>query len=78
MVTLGKEYKDSVSGFKGIATSRSEFLNGCTRVCLTGKSKGNAAPIEIWLDEEQIIGQKKIPNKTGGTRPDFKFSNPQR
>lgn len=31
-ITLGKEYKDKVTGFKGIAVSRIEYFTGCTQV----------------------------------------------
>lgn len=32
--TLGKYVKDSVTGLEGIVTSRTEYLNDSTRVCV--------------------------------------------
>ena len=31
MLNFGDEVEDIASGFKGIVTSRSEFISGCTR-----------------------------------------------
>ena len=47
-VKLGNRYRDTVSGFEGIATAKYEFLNKCIRVELT-------AP----LSEEQLKESKK-------------------
>lgn len=32
MIKLGSRVKDMVSGFTGIATARTEYINGCARV----------------------------------------------
>ncbi len=37
MIELGKQYTDSITGFTGIATARTVYLNGCVRVALQGK-----------------------------------------
>jgi hypothetical protein len=34
-LTLGQTYRDTVTGFQGVATSKTVFLNGCVRVALT-------------------------------------------
>ena len=34
MIKLGDEVKDRVSGFRGIAISRHEYLQGCSRVTI--------------------------------------------
>jgi len=31
-IKLGNEFEDSVTGFKGIAVSRTEYLTGCDRI----------------------------------------------
>ena len=56
-ITLGKEYKDSISGFSGIATARTIYLHGCIRILLTPnklKSDGDFLP-DCWFDEPQIV-----------------------
>lgn len=63
-VTLGKEYKDSISGFRGIAIARSTYLYGCVRILLTPtslKSDGDFLP-DGWFDEPQlmVIRTKKV------------------
>lgn len=56
-VNLGDLVKDKVSGFTGIATSRTEFLNGCVRFGVSpnelDKDK-KPIPIECF-DEEQLL-----------------------
>lgn len=43
-VTLGATYQDRVSGFRGIATSKTLWLNDCMRVGLQGRvNKDNEA-----------------------------------
>lgn len=36
-VELGHEYKDRVTGFKGIAVAKTKHLNGCDRVAIQAK-----------------------------------------
>ena len=57
-VTLGKEYRDSISGFQGVATARTTYLHGCVRVLITPtklKSDGDFLP-DCWFDEPQLTG----------------------
>ena len=54
---LGTEVKDSVTGFKGIATVHIEQLNGCVRIGVTSKKERNpktAAPLELHFDEQRL------------------------
>ena len=56
-VTLGKTYKDSISGFEGIAIARSTYLYGCVRVNISPtklKSDGDFLP-DCWFDEPQLV-----------------------
>lgn len=66
-VTLGKKYRDDVSGFEGVATARYEFLNGCVRYQLTAESKEGKAPDELVFDEEQLT-VVPAPKKPKGRR----------
>lgn len=51
----GDEVKDLVTGFTGIVTSVTEFLNGCRRVCVCPPAKeDNTFQDERWFDDGQI------------------------
>ena len=72
-IELGVEVKDKVTGFKGIASGRSEYLSGCTHICIQPKvEKDKKLPEAKWFDEpmvEVIIKGKKIKQvktKKGG------------
>ena len=75
-VKLGKQYKDSISGFQGIAVARAEYLYGCVRILLSPtklKADGDFLP-DTWFDEPQLesVGSvravkiKKTPKSRGG------------
>ncbi|HUX00597.1 MAG TPA: hypothetical protein VMY35_06400 [Phycisphaerae bacterium] len=52
---LGDHVRDIISGFQGIATARSEFLWGCTRVMVQPRETKDGQPIEShWFDEPQL------------------------
>lgn len=53
-LVMGAKARDSVTGFEGIITSKTEWLNGCVRVCLTPPvdSEGKL-PSSEWFDIEQ-------------------------
>lgn len=58
-VKLGDKVRDKVSGYEGIATSRTEFLNGCFQIEITPKlKKGTTPSVEqiqgIAIDEQQL------------------------
>jgi len=65
-IELGEEVKSSISGFKGIVTSRAEHLNGCNRywVAPTVKKDGTL-PEGMWMDEQELIVTKKKKVKKG-------------
>lgn len=78
-VELGDEVEDSVTGFRGIASAATEFLNGCRRIQITPPAKDGTYQDERWLDEPQLrVVQKSAwarpvpeqPRKTGGDRQD--------
>ena len=79
-ITLGKRYRDRVTGFEGIATARTEYLHACERVCLTGDAKEDGTIHEWWVDSpavERVDGREyEVPRaavegigRTGGDRP---------
>lgn len=52
---LGDVLKDSITGFKGVAICRTEWLNGCLRVTLQPQDLKDGKPIEAQtFDVEQL------------------------
>lgn len=76
-IELGSEVQDTVSGFKGIAMARSEFLFGCTRIGVQPKVGKDGKAIDPgWFDEPQLkvlkapkIVQTPEQRKVGGPMP---------
>jgi len=73
-IKLGDTVKCKVTGFKGVAVSRTEFLNGCIQYGIVPKvSKDCKYPEEVGIDEDslEIISidktkEKKKPKKLPG------------
>lgn len=60
MVTLGDEVKDKITGFKGIAIARTEWLYNCVRIVVQPQALHEGKPIEDRVfDEEQLTVVKK-------------------
>ncbi len=54
-ITLGKEYKDKVTGFTGIAVATTTFLHGCRRIGLQPVvNKAGEMPESMQFDEPQL------------------------
>lgn len=54
-INLGDEVRDVVTGFRGIATGRSVFLHGCSRIAVQPKVvKDGKMPEAAWFDEPQL------------------------
>jgi hypothetical protein len=52
---LGDEVKDIITGFHGIATAKTTFLNGCVRVSVTPPVDNDGKYVDDrWFDVEQI------------------------
>lgn len=67
-VGLGAEAEDSLTKFKGIATARFTFLNGCVRIEITPTTLKDGKPIEpSSFDEQRVAPHSKAT--TGGPRP---------
>ena len=61
MTKLGHHYRCRVTGHKGIAIARCEFLTGCTRLNLQGKAKDGKVPSSEWVDEQLCEPLDKKP-----------------
>lgn len=74
---LGSLLQDKVTGFKGTATSRVVYLNGCIQYCVTPKigSDLTKVPEGAYFDVDQLesAGSQQIPMKkseSGGPQRD--------
>jgi len=71
-IKLGNQVRCKITGFKGTAVAKTEFLNGCIQYTLVGKvGKDNKVPEEMMMDIESLekipIKRKKIKkSNTGG------------
>lgn len=54
IVRLGTEVRCRITGLRGIAVSRCEFLYGCVRVGVQGKVKDGKLPEAQYIDEPQL------------------------
>lgn len=61
-IKLGKEYKDCITGFKGIATAYTVHLYGCIRVCVESEKEESGYSIELWFDEQRLVLESKAGN----------------
>lgn len=72
MFKLGEKLRCKITGFEGIATSRTVYLNGCVQYCILPKTKKASIeyPEGIGLDEENLqrvsAGITIKPRKAGG------------
>lgn len=54
-VKLGDLVKDTVTGYEGIVTSRTEFLNKCVRIGVQAQKLHEGRPVESQMfDIEQV------------------------
>lgn len=55
MVKLGSKVRDVITGFEGIATGRTVYLNGCVHVLVTrGVVDEKGMPVSDWFDEQRV------------------------
>lgn len=74
---LRDQVKDELTGFAGIITARTEYLNGCLQYCVKPQKlkKDGTMPEAEWFDEQQLDLTKKIKATkkkpaTGGPQSD--------
>lgn len=54
-LVLGSKVRDSLTGFSGIATARTEWLYGCARIAIEPTELKDGKPIEPqWFDEQRV------------------------
>ena len=55
MIKLGSRVKDTLTGFKGIATGRTEWLYGCARIGVEAETTKEKKPGDtFWFDEQRV------------------------
>lgn len=70
-VKLGDEVKDKVSGFKGIAVCKHDYLNGCSRFSIQPPvDKDGKLPDTATFDEPQLelVEKEKAEAETGSNK----------
>lgn len=57
LIALGDEAKDNISGFSGVVTGFTEWLNGCRRYMLTPKKLDKEGKLRDaqWFDDVQVV-----------------------
>lgn len=76
-IKLGEKYRDTTTGFEGVAIGKHEYLHGCTRVTLQALSGGDIkefsfdAPALVEVETQEQITSKRTggPRPTPGARP---------
>ena len=73
-IELGKKYRDTITGYEGIAVARTEWLNGCIRWQLERADK-DGVPETHAFDEQQLVSAQtgapaRATKKPGGPRKD--------
>jgi len=68
---LGDELEDSITGFAGVAVTRSQWIHNCNTYGIKPKTLKDGIPMENqWFDEPQLklVNTKvmKVKNDTGG------------
>lgn len=73
-IKLGDKVRDLVTGYEGIATSRTEFMNGCVQYDVIGKlKKGEKSPdgVGASIDENNLeVIKKRVINSREYERED--------
>jgi hypothetical protein len=72
-IILGDRYRDTVSGYEGVATAAVFFLHGCERVTLEQWIEHAGEMRELTFDAPRLkhlmSGEMATSTRTGGSRP---------
>ena len=72
MIDLGMTVKDRVSGFKGVATAKVEYLNGCTQFCVVpklGKDGKKQGGVYFDVGQLEIVSRKRVVKRPAAAAP---------
>jgi hypothetical protein len=58
MITLGKKFKDRVTGFEGVATGFCTYITGCSQVLLAPEISADGSLRDSpWFDQQRLEEQ---------------------
>lgn len=79
-ITLGKKYKDKVTGFQGVATGFVQYLTGCNQALIQPScSSEGALRDSSWFDVQRLEEQDGDPVVLdNGENPGFDKEAPKR
>lgn len=80
MIELGREYRDKITGFKGVATGYVQYITGCNQALLAPQvGQDGALRDSQWFDEQRLdeTGERTIV-LSNGTSPGFDKAAPKR
>ena len=66
-IKMGQRVTDSVTGFSGIATGKSVYMNGCINWLVEAKAGADGKCVSHWFDEQRL-GKSKAT--AGGPMPE--------
>ena len=85
MIKLGDKVKDSITGFTGVVTGITTWLNGCVRIGVQHEKLKDGVPSETqWIDDVQlrVIIRGKVaaipPGPSGGLEEGRRRRDPTR
>ena len=62
--TMGEPAKDKITGFVGVVTGRSVYINGCIHLMLEAKAKPGIKPVHAWFDLDRCVPTRgKAPRR---------------
>ncbi|CCF19104.1 protein of unknown function [Pseudorhizobium banfieldiae] len=79
--SIGKTYRDKITGFQGVATGHVDYITGCNQTLLQPKSADPAKRAEAeWFDDQRL---EEVPNVNriilnNGQTPGFDREAPKR
>lgn len=72
-INLGDLARDTITGFTGVAVSKTEWLNGCVRVQLQNQKLHEGKPVEgqvFDIEQMELVEPRKVKaDPSGGDRP---------
>lgn len=77
MIKLGEGYKDRITGFEGVAISKTEYLNGCVSILLQpqGLDKEGKPTESEYFDIQRLIDDSKVDVGGPGPTPPIRPAN---
>lgn len=69
---MGKDAKDSITGFKGVITGHTQLANGCERFSIlsrTERTKDDGVPMDLWFDAQRLVVKNVAKAKDKKDKP---------